>query len=139
MNPSFEGVTQALDKLRLDLAGVAVDIGSMELALAEALNNCVEHGAATVDVLEISLVCTIEDNQFCILIRENSARYQLPTAFVSQANSDRSVEETLEGGFGWHLIHSLADQVALRRVKGWNELTLHFGGTESEWKDCGYV
>lgn len=139
MKPSFEGVTQALDKLRLELAGQAVDFGAMELALAEALNNCVEHGAETVDVLEIALVCTLEDHRFCFLIRENSARYQLPTAFASQANSDRSAEETLDGGFGWHLIHSLADQVALRRVKGWNELTLHFGATEKEWKDCRYV
>ncbi len=46
--------------------------------------------------------------------------------------------EAASGGFGWHLINSIADQVGASRLNGWNQLTLVFdhspeGETQDEY------
>jgi serine/threonine-protein kinase RsbW len=97
------------------------DRGTAEIVLSEALNNIVEHAyAATSGTIEVSLrvvkgalICTIVD-QGLPMPGEELPEGRLPEV--------RGVDDLPEGGFGWHMIRALSNDLAYRRVKGRNEL-----------------
>jgi serine/threonine-protein kinase RsbW len=93
-----------------------------EIALAEALNNVVEHaydrapGRISVTVLLSGgmLTCTIVD-------RGNP----MPDGALPHGHLPEIVPggDLPEGGFGWHLIRALSHDLAYARVEGRNELS----------------
>jgi len=101
--------------------------GTVEIVLAEALNNIVEHayqGAETgeiglhVRLLRARLVCTLSDRG-AALPALHPPQGTLPEIGVCP--------ETLpEGGFGWFLIRSLTRDIDYAREAGSNRLTLWF-------------
>lgn len=99
------------------------EVGTLELVLAEVMNNIVEHsyaGGAT-GTISLSIVrdrcglsCSLSDDgvplpEGCL------APPQLPETAVS-------TEHLPEGGFGWYLIHDLARDLGYRREGGQNLL-----------------
>jgi serine/threonine-protein kinase RsbW len=99
------------------------DAGTLELTLAEALNNVVEHGYAGLEPGPIdlriargagSLECRIVDAGVampgCIL--PNSGMQPLPS----------EIKALPEGGWGWALIRELTTDLAYRRENGQNIL-----------------
>jgi serine/threonine-protein kinase RsbW len=97
--------------LRCGLA--AEQIGNVEIALAEAINNIVEHaydGAAS--------------GKICLTVKQDSARlsicicdqgkpmpgHALPNG--SPQNLSGPICELPEGGFGWHLIRQLTSRAS---------------------------
>ncbi|WP_395543111.1 ATP-binding protein [Neotabrizicola sp. sgz301269] len=94
------------------------DRSTAEIVLAEVLNNIAEHAYADGDgPIRLwlgwaagRLVCRIED--------EGSP---MPGGMPPQGRPP-CPEELAEGGFGWHLIRSLADDLAYQRAWGINRL-----------------
>lgn len=101
--------------------------GTVEIVLAEALNNIVEHayppcapGAIRLDLRLHSarIVCVLSD-QGTALRGGTPPDGILPDQAVAR-------DALPEGGFGWFLIRDLTDRLDYRRDSGWNHLTLEF-------------
>ena len=101
--------------------------GTVEIVLAEALNNIVEHayhGAQTgeiglhVRLMRAGLVCTLSDRGAAL------PALHPPEGMPPEIGV---CPETLpEGGFGWFLIRSLTRDIDYVREAGRNRLTLWF-------------
>lgn len=100
---------------------------AVELVLAEALNNVVEHGygfreggplGLEMELTAETLTCTITDHGRPFpdeaLPEGRAASLEGPTA------------ELPEGGFGWHLIRQMTSDLHYQRNDGRSKLTLHF-------------
>jgi serine/threonine-protein kinase RsbW len=100
------------------------DLATVELVLAEALNNVVEHAYAKhAGMIEMSLTqgprglaCTIVDSG---LVMPDG---KLPFGHLPDTDA-RSLDDLPEGGFGWHLIRSLTIDLSYHREAGWNRLS----------------
>lgn len=99
--------------------------GTVEIVLAEVLNNIVEHAYATGEgQIEITLrlgpgglLCQVEDQG----LRMPGDR--LPEGSLPPVSDDNLPE----GGFGWHLIRSLSQDLVYSRTDGRNRLTFRLG------------
>ncbi|NJM83220.1 MAG: ATP-binding protein [Tabrizicola sp.] len=127
IDSNFLAVRQGLQMLceAPPLADLAEDPrGTAELVLAEVLNNLVEHGYRT------------EKGEIDITLRMSGARIDCaildsglpmpdgqPPAGSLPACADVPVDALPEGGFGWHLIRTLTDDLAYRRTGAQNRLT----------------
>ena len=104
---------------------------SVEIAVAEALNNVVEHAFAVPKTdgkpEELTLECKLIDDQIRITIEDNGV--PLPGGEMPEgraANLDVSTEDLPEGGFGWFLIHTLTDAISYERIEDRNRVRLLF-------------
>lgn len=92
---------------------------TIELVLAEVLNNVAEHAyakssghvAVTVVLVPEGLACEVVDNG------DGMPGGLLPEGDLPQGDLP-------EGGFGWHLIRALSRDISYRRQRGTNRLTL---------------
>lgn len=116
------------DALRTILAQVvahipADDAGTLELLLAEILNNIVEHGSVpaqaapitvSVDLQKHALACEVCDPGIAL-----PEHLLVPPPPAAAPYGDHLPE----GGFGWPLIHDLAHNLTYRRAAGRNRLS----------------
>lgn len=120
-------VRRVLADLRAALAGhiAEEDAGSLELALAEALNNIVEHayagrapGVVSVSVMRNAagdaLLCRIEDDGLPM------PGLTLPEGRMQPIAA--RIEDLPEGGWGWALIRALTEGITYARQAGRNRL-----------------
>lgn len=115
-------------RARLCAAGMSqAACGTVEIVIAEALNNIVEHAYHGADTGEIGLhawlgqaglVCTLSDRGSAL------PALHLPEGRPPDIGTQR--DALPEGGFGWFLIQSLARNVHYMREDGGNRLTLRF-------------
>ena len=102
------------------------EAGTVELVLAEALNNVVEHGLAntpTLTAIEIRGSHRPAGKNLTVI----DCGAPMPDGTAPVANTPDMDVETAglpEGGFGWYLIHTLATDVQYARVATANHLTL---------------
>lgn len=97
------------------------DRGTVELVLAEVLNNVAEHayagGSGPVEVnlcvTPLGIACRIVDRGLAM------PGDRLPQGALPQAVAD----DLPEGGFGWHLIRSLTADLTYARSAGQNRLS----------------
>ena len=122
-------VREALAKVLEGLGPLDLDIeeaGTIELVLAEALNNIVEHAYAPVaGVGPIRIGCLHKKDGLHLRIKDEGVA--LPDEHVplgKVANLNTEIEDLPEGGFGWFLIQDLAKDVRYRRIGNENELSL---------------
>lgn len=101
--------------------------GNVEIALAEALNNVVEHaypadlpGGIALD-LALTAVCLR-----CELRDQGAALPGLVPPDTGLPPLDGPRESLPEGGFGWSLIRTLTSRLSYERRDGENRLTLEF-------------
>lgn len=113
----------------LQAQGVADELcGSVELALAEALNNIVEHAYAADARGAIRLVAILSPARLiCVLSDHGRALPGLELPGGDRPAHTVARDDLPEGGFGWFLIRDLTDRIDYRRHAGWNHLTLDFG------------
>ncbi|WP_294615085.1 ATP-binding protein [Roseovarius sp.] len=113
---------------RLSAHGVSDDTcGSVELAMAEALNNIVEHAYAGEQSRDIRLSVSIKPERLCCHVRDGGAPLPdlcLPQGGLPDPSGPRN--DLPEGGFGWFLIRALTERVTYERRDGMNHLTLEF-------------
>lgn len=120
-------VRHALLRLReaLTAAGLSPeDLGTVELALAEALNNIVEHayrgradGWITIEIAwqRTTLRCLLQDGGRAM----PGLRLPPPGAVFAAASA---IEDLPEGGFGWQLLVALTQNRRYGRSGGRNHL-----------------
>lgn len=114
-------------------------VGRAELALAEILNNVAEHAYQASGAGQIELSCEIDSSGLRIAVRDwgcalpqdllhkNAPQRHMTTAGDAQTLPD--------GGFGWHIIHQLTQDLVSQRLDGGNLLTClvpHRSGCEKD-------
>ncbi|MDW4498356.1 ATP-binding protein [Sulfitobacter sp. D35] len=121
-------VREALRRVMAGLAPLRLDVeerGTVELVLAEVLNNVVEH--AYPDTLEeavIDVACDQRADGLHVLIRDRGRPMQgeqLP--HITAAPADPAGQEMPEGGFGWWIIDSLTRDLHYCRSGDENRLS----------------
>ena len=93
--------------------------GKAEIVLAEALNNIVEHAYADATG-EIELTIRLNRHGLNCRIVDHGA--PMPNGTLPSGTL-MPTDALPEGGFGWHLIRALADNLNYARVADQNELT----------------
>jgi len=113
---------------RLADSGVVPDqCGTIEIAVAEALNNIVEHAYAPSCEGPLWLSATISPKMIEVKLRDRGNALpglQLPRTDLPDASGP--LETLPEGGFGWYLIHDLTNELSYVRQEGENHLLMSF-------------
>lgn len=107
-----------------DLAPVRDRASAVEIVLAEALNNVVEHAYAESGRGLVELEVDRAPAGLAFRIRDEGL--EMPGGAVPPGAAhdlDVTARDLPEGGFGWFLIHELTEDLAYRRVGNRNELT----------------
>ena len=101
--------------------------GDVKIALAEAINNVVEHAYAGMEPARVQVNCRFGPDRLDVLISDTGR--PLPGARPPDgdpAGVDTALQDLPEGGFGWFLIRQLANDVGYERRDGCNRLFLRF-------------
>ncbi|MDP7150525.1 MAG: ATP-binding protein [Paracoccaceae bacterium] len=125
LRAEFCAVAPLLRKLTDWLAQNAVPAerqADIEIAMAEALNNVVEHGGLR-PRQKIEVLARVTGAGVRIAIIDRGRAY--PKGTVPESASP-NFAELPEGGFGWMLIHTLTQTLRYHRSAGTNILTLEF-------------
>jgi serine/threonine-protein kinase RsbW len=104
-----------------DADGALCDLA--EQVLAEVLNNVVEHAHKEQPTGRIEVSVSPLSGGFAIEVRDNGApmpKGVLPEGKLAEPSSN--LEDLPEGGFGWFMIRSLAQDLSYARRAEWNEL-----------------
>lgn len=121
------GVRLALIELRDSLVQLGVDCddsGTVELVVAEVLNNVVEHALAGVQESQVDLSCRKSGTQLAFHVRDSGHPMpagQIPDLGLPEV--DRDLADLPEGGFGWALVRNLAQDLSYRREGDQNHLS----------------
>ncbi|MES2142769.1 MAG: ATP-binding protein [Pseudomonadota bacterium] len=121
-----QGLKALFDTLLLRQLDEA-DRGRAELVLAEALNNIVEHAYAEAGG-EIELTLCLNGQGLNCRIVDHGA--PMPGEALPQGILD-APEDLPEGGFGWYLIRTLAEDLRYARVADQNQLTFRLTTEQS--------
>ncbi len=119
---ALNGVIEGLRPLALDVE----EVGTVEIVLAEALNNIVEH-AYPVPAADqpIDINCNICSDGLHVTIEDKGHPMPDGKAPIGMAqNLDVDLMDLPEGGFGWFLIQDLAKDVRYHRHDTVNRLDL---------------
>ncbi|MDW4550138.1 ATP-binding protein [Defluviimonas sp. D31] len=117
-----EALGQAVVEIARDLS--PEDAGKLELALAEVLNNIVEHAYDGHPSGPVELCLRREAAWICCRIVDSGhamPAHELPEGRMQPVPAQ--LDELPEGGWGWSLICTLATDLAYRREDGRNFLT----------------
>ncbi len=101
--------------------------GEVEIALAEAVNNIVEHAYGCPGRGLVHVTMSLQGNE--VVLRLTDTGRPMPGGALPggrPANLAVPRQRLPEGGFGWFLIRTLADHVRHERRDGMNMLTLRF-------------
>ena len=130
-------VRRTLTELRRCLGGLCPPdaLGRLELVLAEALNNVVEHGVppalrredrrdpetpALRPARAVHLLVRAYRTRLTVLISDDGVL--LPSDCLAPRNLPSCELELPEGGFGWFLIQDLVSELSYARAGGRNHL-----------------
>lgn len=126
---SEDAVRAALRKIKADLHKARLsssDIEHAQIVLGEVLNNIVEHALSGQQDGGMRLAAFRSKTSLRVVILDNGARMpngKLPMR--PQPRIDVPTADLPEGGFGWHLIRALTDELVYERRSHGNMLTLH--------------
>jgi serine/threonine-protein kinase RsbW len=99
-------------------------LATVELVLAEVLNNVAEHAYAGGDG-DVEVVLSLGPDG--LLCRVSDTGAPMPEGALPAGDlpdlSDAGFDDLPEGGFGWHLIRTLTQGLAYARSRGCNRLT----------------
>jgi serine/threonine-protein kinase RsbW len=107
----------------------AAERGTAEIVLAEVLNNVVEHAYASATG-EIEVTIRLAADTLTVTVIDGGCGMpgdMLPGGRLAGLDT----ADLPEGGFGWHLIRTLASDLAYRRVGERNELSFRL--TPGQW------
>ncbi len=121
-------IRRALGGIRLALEQRGIrreDVDVVEIVLAEVMNNVAEHAFRWSPPGEMSVsVMHNDDGIWCEVADRGSAMAESALPLGRSADPEQPREHTPEGGFGWHLIRELAQNVTYARHSNTN--LLHF-------------
>ena len=129
--PATELEVRALTKAlgaALDDAGIEEDLrGSITLAVSEALNNVTEHAYAGRRAGQVHMMSDLSTDRVLVTLTDSGRAMPgngLPAGHLPDSSGTR--DDLPEGGFGWHLIHTLCLDVTYTRQAGTNTLCMVF-------------
>jgi anti-sigma regulatory factor (Ser/Thr protein kinase) len=79
-------------------------VSDLEVAVGEALANCVEHGRAT----EIEICCTFDATSFIVELCDNGQGFDHPKSADLET---RSLSPARKRGFGFKIMRELVDEL----------------------------
>jgi len=128
-------VRRALKQLAARLAPLSLNVeerGTLQIVVAEALNNIVEHAyEGTSGVVEIEVARGETGLAFTITDRGRAMPDgEVPLGRIPDYPKDP--DEMPEGGFGWFLIHDLTRELSYQRIDGHNVLKFRLALGASE-------
>ncbi len=135
LRPDPAGVRQLLEELRRRWRMDRVDealAGRAELVLAELLNNVLEHALRGSTAGRVEVECAPVAEGLALRVSDNGRpmpRGQVPAARMPVLPLERGTLP--EGGFGWPLIHALAEDLRYSRGNGTNCLSAVVRETEA--------
>lgn len=125
-NDARTAITRVVDALRP--RGWPEDyLGSVEIVLAEVVNNVVEHAYCGQPHGAAGIRYRVGARTLCLVVWDRGQGFgagRLPPG--TPLNVTVPSADLPEGGFGWLLIRSLAPDVRYRRAKGINRLCVRF-------------
>lgn len=101
--------------------------GSIEIALAEVVNNIVEHAYAGLEQGNVVIRTVVANGFIRVLLVDWGPPLpgrRLPNC--RPASIGEKISDLPEGGFGWYLIYTLTGKIHYRRLLGRNHLRLLF-------------
>jgi len=108
--------------------GVSTDrVTDVQIVLAEALNNVIEHGFEHENTGELEIKIEVSDIQTVAYISDNGMAFTPPDNAQSPLKSDGDLNTLPEGGFGWFLIKEVTSCYEFHRQADKNKLILFFG------------
>ncbi|NIZ12959.1 ATP-binding protein [Phaeobacter sp. HF9A] len=120
------GIVSVVERLKeMGIPNTRVD--EVQIALAEAVNNVVEHAYAETTTGDVLIRCNLFPDRLWVEIRDAGAPF--PDAKLPEGKAvdvDTPLENLPEGGFGWLLIRELANDVQYQRNLDNNQLSLCF-------------
>ncbi|MBA83549.1 MAG: ATPase [Rhodobacteraceae bacterium] len=122
------GVRQTLTSLLSFLTEIGIgemNRGTVEIVLAEALNNVVEHAYAETGQGSIELQCKSQVDRLDVAIMDQGPPVPVHVfAERSAPDTDVPLDDLPEGGFGWLLIQNMTENLAYHRVGDTNCLRM---------------
>ncbi|MEQ6249773.1 ATP-binding protein [Sulfitobacter sp. HNIBRBA3233] len=122
VRPTLSEVVARLAARGVDTASIA----TVQLVLAEALNNIIEHALpGQPDACRITVRGTLGPDAVELVLTDAGLAmpgHRLPAGTMPKV--DVPTAQLPEGGFGWSMIRELAEQVSYERIAGQNRLYL---------------
>ncbi len=113
---------------RLEALGLSPgQTGDIKIAMAEAINNVVEHAYAGLPAQDVQVRCRFLDHQLVVQIVDSGhpmPGMKPPDGVPPHIGAE--LQGLPEGGFGWFIIKQLASRVEYQRRDGTNRLVLSF-------------
>lgn len=98
----------------------------VQIVLAEAVNNVIEHGFKDENSGEIHIDIHVMDEMTVVQLMDNGTEFILSSKPASPVINKEVIDDLPEGGFGWFLINEITHSFELRRSQDMNKLTLNF-------------
>ncbi|UWQ93246.1 ATP-binding protein [Aliisedimentitalea scapharcae] len=118
---------------RLRQTGATEDwTGTVQIALAEAVNNIVEHAYVDMPRGNIEIACEMKETGLTMRITDSGSAFgtdELPPGNPVDLNV--GFGDLPEGGFGWFLLRTLTQSISYDRKGDNNILTLAFDAEAS--------
>ena len=116
----------AMNSIRQSLRALAIEelvVGTVEIVLAEASNNIVEHAYEDSGEGTINLKCKRSQGLLLFELVDEGLPFPKQTLPPKQVHDlNAGLDELPEGGFGWGLIRDMTTSLAYRRIEGRNIL-----------------
>ncbi len=125
-----DGLSNLLERLPLKALSQD-DRGTIEIVLAEALNNIVEHAYARFEG-EIEISLSLAGHELKCLITDWGLPMPDQTVPAGELLPLGAFEDLPEGGFGWHLIRTLSKDLSYRRIGDQNLLSFKLDTKQSQ-------
>lgn len=97
---------------------------TIQIVLAEVLNNVGEH-AYDGQGGPIYLRALVDSGRLAVIIRDRGTPLP-PNLILADEPDGFDPDDLPEGGFGWHLIRTLATELSHDRLARWNEMKIVF-------------
>ncbi|WP_193222005.1 ATP-binding protein [Amylibacter sp. SFDW26] len=122
-------VPNLLDEIQEWMCTVNVQEGhitDVQIVLAEALNNVIEHGFEHENTGELEIKIEVSEVQIIAHICDNGLAFTPPDNSQTPLQVDDDLKTLPEGGFGWFLIKEVTSHFEFHRCANKNQLILFF-------------
>jgi len=123
-----QGIVSVVERLK-DMGVPDTRVDEVQIALAEAVNNVVEHAYAETATGDVLIRCNLHPDRLWVEIRDAGTPFpasKLPEGAPADIDLAAPLEDLPEGGFGWFLIRKLASDIQYQRNFDNNQLSLCF-------------
>ncbi len=101
-------------------------ITDIQIVLAEALNNVIEHGFSCDNAGNVHVDIEVYGKSVVVNISDNGVEFSPPEATQTPLQSADDIDHLPEGGFGWFLIRQITTSFTFQRIADKNCLVLNF-------------